>query len=370
MTPPYHIRYLKRQEIDPAKWDACIDKAPNGLVYAYSFYLDNMARQWDALVWNDYEAVMPLTWNKNWGIKYLYQPPLTQQLGIFCGMEPESQKEFPSQNEPQGQKEAQNQKERYRQLVRAFLDEAARHFRFAEIFLNYKNEIAEIGAMTGMDAALEPRMNYILQLDAPYSQLRDQYSTSLLKNLAATDRIPPSASAVSHGFPLHYTAVFDPAQAIAIYHTTYRERLSHVKKKDYDRFLKACLVLQKEGGLLLRAVYGDLDDSQNHSQDHSQDRLQDQSRYQLLAVSLLLKKKNRIHLMLPSTLPEGKKKQANHFLLDQLIREFAGQDLILDFEGSDIPGIARFYKKFGPVEQPYFFFRFNRLPWPLRLLKK
>ena len=62
MTGNSNIHYLTNREIDKIKWDECIDKADNGLVYAYSFYLDHMAKQWDALVWNDYEAVMPLTW--------------------------------------------------------------------------------------------------------------------------------------------------------------------------------------------------------------------------------------------------------------------------------------------------------------------
>ena len=54
------------------KWDACIEKAPNGMVYAFSYYLNSMAKNWDALVLNDYDAVMPLTWNKKYGMQYLY----------------------------------------------------------------------------------------------------------------------------------------------------------------------------------------------------------------------------------------------------------------------------------------------------------
>src|ERR1043165_3544665 len=77
------IKYLKNNEIDKAKWDKCIDEASNGLIYAYSFYLDHMSKHWDALVINDYEAVMPLTWNKKYGISYLYQPAFTAQLGVF-----------------------------------------------------------------------------------------------------------------------------------------------------------------------------------------------------------------------------------------------------------------------------------------------
>ena len=58
------VSYLQNKDIDKIKWDKCIDTASNGLIYAYSFYLDTMAKHWDALVMNDYEAVMPITWNK------------------------------------------------------------------------------------------------------------------------------------------------------------------------------------------------------------------------------------------------------------------------------------------------------------------
>jgi hypothetical protein len=50
MTTGNQIKYLQHKEIDKAKWDACITNAPNGLIYGYSFYLDCMAKHWDALV--------------------------------------------------------------------------------------------------------------------------------------------------------------------------------------------------------------------------------------------------------------------------------------------------------------------------------
>src|SRR5258708_22965055 len=83
MSHAFNIRYLPHNEIDKAKWDKCMDEADNGLIYGYSFYLDQMAKHWDALVANDYETIMPLTWNKKSGIHYLYQPAFTAYLGVF-----------------------------------------------------------------------------------------------------------------------------------------------------------------------------------------------------------------------------------------------------------------------------------------------
>jgi hypothetical protein len=42
-----------------------------------------MSKNWDALIMNDYETVMPLTWNKKYGIYYLYQPFFVAHLGVF-----------------------------------------------------------------------------------------------------------------------------------------------------------------------------------------------------------------------------------------------------------------------------------------------
>ena len=77
------IKYLKNKEIDKQKWDACINDAANGLIYGYSWYLDIIAEKWDALIYDDYSAVMPLTRKSKFGIKYLIQPVYMQQAGIF-----------------------------------------------------------------------------------------------------------------------------------------------------------------------------------------------------------------------------------------------------------------------------------------------
>ncbi|MGY5355085.1 hypothetical protein [Wenyingzhuangia sp. IMCC45467] len=77
------IRYFKRKDLDIIKYNACIQNAVNSRIYALSYYLDIVADNWDALVLDDYKAVMPLPWRSKYYIKYIYPPCWTQQLGVF-----------------------------------------------------------------------------------------------------------------------------------------------------------------------------------------------------------------------------------------------------------------------------------------------
>jgi hypothetical protein len=55
--------------------------------------------------------------------------------------------------------------------------------------------------------------------------------------------------------------------------------------------------------------------------------------------------------------------------MDNLIFQFANHQMELDFEGSEIEGIARFFKSFGSEKRNYYRLRKNNLPWILRLFK-
>ena len=48
-------------------------------------------------------------------------------------------------------------------------------------------------------------------------------------------------------------------------------------------------------------------------------------------------------------------------LIDTVIRNYAGTRFTLDFEGSEIEGVRRFYEGFGAVGTPYYFFKRNLL---------
>lgn len=63
--------------------------------------------------------------------------------------------------------------------------------------------------------------------------------------------------------------------------------------------------------------------------------------------------KDRFTYLIPVSNEQGKKDSAMFYLVDYLIRKASGTDILLDFEGSSIPGVAQFYRGFGAVNQPY-----------------
>ena len=142
------IKILPSKEIDKAKWDACVQRSENGLIYARSSYLDIMADNWDGLVMNDYEAVMPLTWRRKFGIKYFSKPRFIQQLGVIGNYK----------------------------ASKYFMDILAKQYQYGEVPFNYKN----------VDITNEqflPKTNYVLDLNRDYQSIYIEYKKSLLKKL-------------------------------------------------------------------------------------------------------------------------------------------------------------------------------------------
>ena len=61
--------------------------------------------------------------------------------------------------------------------------------------------------------------------------------------------------------------------------------------------------------------------------------------------------------LLPVASERGKALDVPTFIILNLIREYEGSNLMLDFEGSMIPGVARFYESFGAHKEIYYFLK-------------
>jgi hypothetical protein len=75
---------------------------------------------------------------------------------------------------------------------------------------------------------------------------------------------------------------------------------------------------------------------------------------ELIATLCMIHSKKRFTYWIPVSNAVGKKTSAMFLLVDEIIRQNAESEAILDFEGSRIEGIARFYKGFGSEYKPYY----------------
>ncbi|HEU0064477.1 MAG TPA: hypothetical protein VFQ58_05580 [Flavisolibacter sp.] len=152
MPANHQISYLSNKDINRQLWNKCIESSPNGLIYGYSFYLDYMADNWDALILNNYEAVMPLPWRRKSGIHYIYQPFLVAQLGIF------------------GDKINNT-------LTEMFLSHIPLKFKYIDLPLNSGN------GLHLMASSFYQRSNYVLNLNNTYSSLYNAYRENIKRNI-------------------------------------------------------------------------------------------------------------------------------------------------------------------------------------------
>lgn len=73
------IKYLGHKEIDYRKWESCVSNSLNVTLYAHSWFLDQVSLSWNALVMDDYDAVMPVFQREG----KVYLPDVITWTGIY-----------------------------------------------------------------------------------------------------------------------------------------------------------------------------------------------------------------------------------------------------------------------------------------------
>jgi hypothetical protein len=125
----------------------------NSFVFAYSWYLDIISESWDALVENDYERVMPLTFDFRLNYQFIYHPYLAPQLGIFSTTPLSSD-----------------------DIIR-FIENIPQKFKNIEINLNKFNLIESLNLHTVKNSV------FSLDLIQNYDKISSKYSFNLQKDL-------------------------------------------------------------------------------------------------------------------------------------------------------------------------------------------
>jgi len=295
------IQYLAHFDIDKHRWDQCIAQSVNRRVYAFSWYLDMVSPGWDALVETDYNSVFPLTHHRKGGIRYLYQPFFTQQLGIF------------------------SRQHLTASLVDQFIKAIPSKFKYADIHLNVMNKV------NADEYDCHTRMNHELDLIPGYETLIRNYSQNTRRNIR---------KAIDQGIHLGRKAEAD--ELITLFKEGFGKKEGILKFSHYEILRKLILHCQKNSFGVILGAYAPEEC--------------------LSAAAFFLYDCDRMYYLFAASGKDARENGAMFLLLDHAIKEHAGKALTLDFEGGNDPNLGRFYKSFGAMEVPYPFLHINRLP--------
>ena len=305
------IIYVPYAAINKGKWDACINSALHPCLYVTSIYADAMAGKWDALILGDYQTVMPLYARKKAGIKYLCQPAFLPHGGIFSAS-PITIK-----------------------TTEAFIGKALEIFNFADIGLAYPVQVGH----TFKHMRVQERNNFVVHLALPYPEIRGRYAPGFTKSLNRLKKLS-----------LQYMASEDIKEVTDLFKSLYLDKIAGLENADVKKMAALCKAMQVNNNTIIRKAY-------------SSDK-------ELLCAVILLKYRDRLYNMISCITTAGKKAEANYFLYDKIMEEFSGKGMALDLEGSDIKGVADFYRKMSPENEPSCSIRYNNLPPLLKLFKK
>ncbi len=285
-----NVTYIRHAQIDRKRWDACITQSVNGIAYGYSWYLDIVCEGWDALIMDNYSAVMPLTHGRKFGISYLYQPFFTQQLGVFATVIPSSS------------------------LVQQFLDAIPQKYRLVDVSLNtYMNPTSIAGFEKEM------RQTYQVDLVQPYARIYPKYSKNTQRNLAKA--IALGVSTVNG---------VDIATFLAFTHSHLKANLPSQANLIMDRLVRQLI---SGGNGVIMGAYS--------------------STNELCAAALFMSTHGKSIYLLASSSELGVECRAMFLLIDTYIQEHSEESIVLDFEGSMILGVAKFYSGFGAQPSTY-----------------
>lgn len=165
------------------------------------------------------------------------------------------------------------------------------------------------------------RTNLLLNLNRPYPEINAGYNADARKNLR---------KCADAGIRVEACADF--AEAIHLYSAVWGSLNPVLKQFHYKAFENACNALQmRSEAICLRACLGN----------------------EVMAYAIFLRSPQYLHYVCAAPTPAGRKLGVMHAIIDHVTQTYAGQALHLDFEGSEIPDVAAFYRKFGPIEERY-----------------
>lgn len=300
------IKYIKRKDLDTNKYDVCIENSMQSRIYAFSWYLDIVADNWDVLVLNDYEAVMPVPLRKKYGIKYVYPPFWLLELGVFSLKDTIDDTLF----------------------FKVLLDT----FKSVELRLNTHNDFKNSSS-------------FLLAKQMQVSSIKEDYETVF--NTYRKDRKKDLRKAEKAGLIEKWND--DPQKLIQLFKNNVGKRTPYIVDKDY-------LVLEELIRTCIKKGLGEMGSIYNNEN-------------KLVASGFFLKHKKSVTILVSSTDFNNRKNGENTFLIDRAIYKYQKKYEVFNFGGSSMKQIASYFLSFGAKTITYQQIKHNSLPFLVKLFK-
>ena len=305
------IKFYKHKDIDLFKWDECIDSSINRRVQAFSWYLNVVANNsWDALVLDDYNAVLPLPYRFKYGFKYIYMPYFIQSLGCFL----KDKKDF--------------------SLFEDFANYLPGNIKFIDYNLQHN-----IKLVCDNKFVLTKKMNQVLDINNDYTKIFNSFNSSNKKNIKRSSfynlKFEKNTSSLN-------------ADDFVTFFKTHLSSSLGFSKKDYACLIDLIKVSVSKGKGVVYVT---------------------KKENTILNSAFLLLDNKRVYLIASASSKEGKNKKASFFMLNELIKNYCSNFNILDFCGSNIKGIYDYNKGFGASDKFYYNTKISKLRFPFSILK-
>jgi len=296
------MRFLRQSQLSPQAWEACREQAGEVLPYGSYAWMRAVANgRFGALVWEDedgYRALLPLPEKRKLGLlPYVAMPPFTQRLGLVAR---------PGENPI------------------TLAAEAAPYLR--RHYLRVDMAVGQQEVARALSDRVEPRRNLLLPLGKPLAELESGFGKSIrqkIRQSADTGLVYETHSGGLSAFSFIRQHLAPRIPGWDKHYDFAWGRLGLVPDATY----------QVEGRLALR-------------------------NQEVVAAAVFIRYRRRIIYLAGASSPAGLACGAMAGILHQIITENAASDKVLDFEGGNMGGTARFFYMFGAGEEAY---------WSLRL---
>lgn len=302
------IQYITHCDIDKVEWDRCIEESSNGIVFAYSWFLDSVFDNWDALVLGDYHSVFPITKKTKFGFSYFFNPIFALQLGVF------------------------SKGEITQQLLDQFINAIPKKLKLIDIALNFGN------ALENESFSISTRKCQFIDLSNSYEEISKKYSTNLKRNLS---------KAKKHNLTINLSHKTE--NVIKLFKENRGDTLKEMQSEQYQRL---DILLNELNNREICKIYECWHENE------------------LIASACFSITNNRILYIKGGSTEKGRELCAMHFIMNEVIQLNADSNLMFDFGGSSIKQVARFNHSFGAKDYEYQRLYRNKLPFFIKIFKK